>query len=84
MKWHSFIEEQIKQCIEHPAGSAAGTAIFGGIAGMQLAQLLDKVSVRILDYVFALLFAGLASGQAYLLAKALQLLRSGRGQAGSA
>ena len=83
MKWHSFVENQIKQSIEHPAGSATTTVIFGFIAGMQFAQLLDKASVRILDFVFALLFAALASAQGYFLAKAVRLLRTGREQVGS-
>jgi hypothetical protein len=75
MKWHSLVEKQIK----HPAGSAATTVIFGFIAGVQL-----NASGRILDYVFALMFATLAGIDAYCLAKAVHQLRTLREQVGSA
>ncbi len=80
MIWHSFLEYQTKYCIEHPAGSAATTVIFGFIAGMQCSQLFHRDVVFFDDYAFLLVFLILAGEQAYFLARAFRLLRANEGQ----
>ncbi len=76
MAWARFSESQTRQAIEHPAGCAAATVLFGLVAGMQIPELLDP-TVNFYKYVFAVVFGLLPVWQAYFLAKAIRQLRGG-------
>lgn len=81
MRLRHFIQGQTRQAIERPVGSAIMPILFGFITGMQTPRLIDSWcnlgTVRVSDYVFALVFALLTVWYAFVAARAIRQIQGG-------
>ena len=75
MRLAKFIEGQTRQASDHPAGFAVPTVTFGIMAGMQLSTLVAGEATHLYTWIFTLLLSMLSVWYAFVLTRAIRLLR---------